>query len=171
MIPLNAVTRLQRPLEFVEELFNYLEGDKVSDQWVAEVTKRRDKCPTILYRMVLLSEKTKLDIGKEIKLKSKPIISASDNRMNALYAGCSYHHDHGTRLTGKQIALVSIKNPHCFMSYRELKKLVKQNSYVVNRLNKEREYIIDGHNIKGTVLSIKSIHLISDELYKGFKLI
>lgn len=137
---------VKKPYNFLEELYEYLEGNTVSKEWVNFILSLTDKGPATLYRLAFLPKKTKVKKGDKVKVKNG-LVSASDKQETALWAGCSYHHDVGTSLKGKIAVLLEIHNPHICMSFETIKKYVDKNArggHVLRRTLKEREFLIGG---------------------------
>jgi hypothetical protein len=162
---------------FRNALYDYLEGfSDVNSKWAPFLLDigLTDKCPSVLYRLVLMPIKVKLKPGDTVRLNSKPLMSASDRPYNAVYAGSSYHADMETSLDNMQLALVSIQNPKCIFSFDTLKAFVKGTSaydrIVYERLEKEREYIIRGLNVKGRIMYITdNVDYIRKGKYRSLK--
>lgn len=134
----------------------YLEGHEVPDSWVEETVKRRSsEQKTKLFRLCLVS--TRVVTGTTIRVK-KSLISASDRRESAIYAGTHYHLDSETDLTSRKLALIQIDNPTVLMSLRDiLAETPVSNTMAHTRLKNEREYLIRGP-IVGKVLEIIDIN-------------
>lgn len=160
---IKAASRI-KDVSFNEYLAEYLEGDRVPDSWVTEICGLLDKGPSILYRLMLTP--IRLKIGQTIRLNKK-LVSVSDRIENAIYAGSSYHHDMNTDLKNQSLVLVEIHDPHVYMSYKTLRNIFMGNSHVLPRLDKEREYLIDGQGQKATVKYItRDTYFITNRDYK-----
>jgi len=153
---IEAAKRLSKT--FDHYLLQYLEGDTVDANWVREVMNLKSKCPSRLYRLVIASKNPKLIPGASIRL-NKLIMSASDKKNSAVYAGCSYHYDYETPLTNKVLVLAEIQNPVCLINFQQLLKFAKehyQGKYqtALKRVIAEREYIIKGTNVRAVILHV-----------------
>lgn len=146
------------------ELEMYLEGDKVSRQWIKSMLERRShEQPHVLYRLCIVSGDAKE--GKVINVK-KGLISAADRINSAIYAGCSYHKDVETDITDKQLAVIEIHNPHVCMSFNEIVKAVSEkNEMAHSRLKNEREYLIKGP-VSGKIIRIVPHSFLTLRNYK-----
>ena len=154
------------PAVFTDEMFYYISGegddDNIDPAWVNLLLKQRAQGPNTLYRLVVIPLDSTIKVGDTLKLEEKPIMSASDHVDNAVYAGCNYQFSHGGSLKNKMLVVVEIKNPTILVNYDQIYKFADEElDFGFSALAKaEREYIIDGSNVSGTV-----VHFTTDVGY------
>jgi hypothetical protein len=177
---INAASRLLTQEAFLEELLNFFEGNKVSRQWLKQVSQMRDTGPSEAYRLILVPRTKRIQVGTRIRLVSKPVVSVSDRVVNAVYAGSSFHDDVGTDLEGTQVVVVRIDSPSYLISFKSLIRFSeqavrkfrfsKEAIHVRRRLKEEREYLIDGSRLVGTVVHYtKDTEFISKGDYRKLR--
>lgn len=152
-----------RPGPKATNLQRYLIGDPVPSEWISALSKRRASEQTSnLYRMCLVDDSS---VGRTVSI-SKPVCSASDRPMNAVFAGCSYIlGDGGPGYNpNKKLALVKLNGPKVVLSHEELKSIVADNPHFLKILNDEREYLVAGP-VKGKVIAMLNSNLLSKNRY------
>ncbi len=167
---------------FIHEFLNYLEGhDKIDPRLKTTILSQPTHKMSTLYRLCRV-QKGKYTKGDVIKLKDTDMLSASDQPRNAVYAGCSFAHDTLSEkdLAEKDLVLIKIRSSNVYMSYKfirdmlvtyseieakprttgfktnqQIKSFRSNINFTIARLDREREYIISGKNVTGSVMVIK----------------
>lgn len=160
-----SLSTADRRFKFIQsKLSHYLEGDEVGDDWASYIASLRSSDKEVaLYRLcVIPKSRARLGLGVRV---SKTLVSASDRRANAIYAGYSYHSDSDTDLSGSLLALVKLSSPVVALSYEDLLGYASEfglSRMVTTRLKNEREYLLAGP-VGGIVVKLMDPQRIAAE--------
>lgn len=154
-----SAARKPKPRTFDQDLDRYLEGDSVSESWVDLMLERpKLKVPT-LYRLEVFPPGTEIAVGDRLSVR-KRLISVSDTKRTAKYAGLSFHSDDEDIGYEHELVLLKLSAPFCIMTYAQLLEWVEADTLHTYtrpttsiRVQREREYLVKGP-VMGTVVEL-----------------
>lgn len=166
---------------FMTGLLKYLEGyQDIDRKWFKQVSSiRSEEQPAAVYRTVLVS--SKLVKGDKLSFKAKPLVSAATTAKASLYACCSYAHDYNKPVARKVLLTVELYRPTVILHLKDLRWLLNpvhssdkirarygNNQLPLGRLKNEKECIIQGTHLSGTVVAVNDpVVLIQGRTFKS----